>query len=329
MNEPGRTATVRGPDAGTPWPGRGRPATPLRSPARRGAGLRRTGAPRTAFVFAGGGALGAMQAGMLEALYERGVTADLLVGTSAGALNAAYVASRPQTAATARELGAVWCGLRRKDVFPLGPVTLLAGLAGRRDHLVSDRGLRRVAARHLQIGCLEEAAIPLHLIAHDPLSGQEVRLSTGPAVETVLAAAAIPGLLPPVRLGGRVLADGGVSNNTPVSHAVQLGAERIYVLPTAGPGAPALTCPPRSAPDAAVNALTGIFGARLESDLARYATAAELIVLPAANPRHVLPTNFSHARELIALSLAAARTVLVARDSAPAAARASFSGRAA
>jgi len=126
-----------------------------------------------------------------------------------------------------------------------------------------------------------------------------VRLSAGPAVEAVLAAAAIPGLLPPVRLGGRVLADGGVP------------------------------APPRSAPDAAVNALTGIFGARLEGDLVRYATAAELIVLPAANPRHVLPTNFSHARELIALSLAAARTVLAARDSAPGAARASFSGRAA
>ena len=233
---------------------------------------------------------------MLEALYERGVTADLLVGTSAGALNAAYVASRPQTAATARELGAVWCGLRRKDVFPLRPVTLLAGLAGRRDHLVSDRGLRRVAARHLRIGRLEDAAIPLHLIAHDPLAGREVRLSAGPAVEAVLAAAAIPGLLPPVRLGGRVLADGGVSNNTPISHAVALGAERIYVLPTADPGAPALPRPPRGAPDAAVNALCRIFGARLEGDLARYATAAELIVLPAANPRHVSPTSFGHAR---------------------------------
>jgi NTE family protein len=64
--------------------------------------------PRTAFVLSGGASLGAAQAGMLQALYERGIVPDLLVGTSAGALNAAFVASRPQTAATARELARIW-----------------------------------------------------------------------------------------------------------------------------------------------------------------------------------------------------------------------------
>jgi NTE family protein len=169
------------------------------APGRRVTGPGPAGAPRTAFVLGGGAALGAMHAGMLNALYERGIVPDLLVGTSAGALNAAYVASRPQTVATARELGAVWCGLRRKDVFPLRPAALLSGLAGSRGHLVPDCGLRRVAARHLQVTRLEEAAIPLLLIACDSLSGQEARLSEGPAVQAVLASAAIPGLLPPAR----------------------------------------------------------------------------------------------------------------------------------
>jgi NTE family protein len=268
--------------------------------------------PRTAFVLAGGAALGAMHAGMLRALYERGIVPDLLVGTSVGAMNAAFVASRPQTVATARELEAVWCGLRRKDVFPLRPATLLSGLAGRRDHLVSDRGLRRVTARHLRITRLEEAGVPLHLIAYDPLSGQEVRLSAGPAVEAVLATAAIPGLLPPVRIGDRLLSDGGVCNNTPISHAVQLGAERIYVLPTAAPGTRPLPYPPRGAPGAAVNALTQLFATRLEADLERYATAAEMIVLPAANPHHVPFTSFAHAGELAEQAFAAARTTLTA-----------------
>src|SRR6266702_2763860 len=86
--------------------------------------------PRTCFVLAGGAALGAMHAGMLHGLYERGIVADLLVGTSAGALNAAFAASRPQTPATARELAAVWRGLRRKDIFPLRLATLLSGLTG-------------------------------------------------------------------------------------------------------------------------------------------------------------------------------------------------------
>jgi predicted acylesterase/phospholipase RssA len=148
--------------------------------------------------------------------------------------------SRPQTPATARELAAVWRGLRRRDIFPLRPPALLAGLAGRRDHLVSGHGLRRLAARHLQITRQEQASSPLHLIAYDLLSGQEVRLSGGPAIDAVLAAAAIPGLLPPIRSGSRLLADGGVANNTPISHAIQLGAERIYVLPTGDPGAASL-----------------------------------------------------------------------------------------
>ena len=293
MNQACGTLTVRRPDTVT--------------------GPRSAGAPRTAFVLAGGAALAAMQAGMLYALYERGITPDLLVGTSAGALNAAYIASRPQTVATARELGAVWCGLRRKDVFPLRPAMLLSGLAGRRDHLVSDHGLRRLVTRHLEITRLEEASIPLHLIAYDLLSGREVRLSEGPTIEAVLATAAIPGLLPPVCLGHRLLADGGVSNNTPISHAIELGAERIYVLPTENPGVRPLPRPPRGAPDAAANALTQLFGVRLQDDLARYATAAEMIVLPAANPQHVPLTSFTHTGELIEQALTAARTVLAAR----------------
>src|ERR1700739_3340624 len=83
--------------------------------------------PRTAFVLAGGASLGALQAGMVRALYERGITADLLVGTSAGALNAAYLASRPQTVETAKELAGVWRGLHREDIFPIHPPTLIGG----------------------------------------------------------------------------------------------------------------------------------------------------------------------------------------------------------
>ena len=146
--------------------------------------------PRTAFVLAGGAALGAMQAGMVHALYERGIAPDLLIGTSAGALNAAFLASRPATVATAQELAAVWRGLRRSDILPLRPATLLGGLAGRRDHLIPGRALRRLAARHLQFERLEQAAIPLHLVAFDLLAGTEVRLSDGPLADAVLAAAA-------------------------------------------------------------------------------------------------------------------------------------------
>src|SRR5262249_48139521 len=80
------------------------------------------------------------------------------------------------------------------------------------------------------------------------LTGTEVRLSDGPLADAVLAAAAIPGVLPPVRWRGRLLADGGIADNTPVWHAVALGARRIYVLPTQNPRDPALPCPPRGGP---------------------------------------------------------------------------------
>jgi len=245
---------------------------------------RLAGEPRTAFVLAGGAALGAMQAGMVQALYERGIAPDLLIGTSAGALNAAFLASRPATVATAHELSAVWRGLRRSDILPLRLATLIGGLAGRRDHLIPDQALRRLAARHLQFERLEQAAIPLHLIAFDLLAGTEVRLSDGPAIDAVVGAAAIPGVLPPVRWRGQLLADGGIADNTPISHAVALGARRIYVLPTQNPGDRGLPRPPRAAVAAAVHAITLLTNTRLQDDLARYTPAAELIVLHALNP---------------------------------------------
>src|SRR5436190_5837465 len=186
----------------------------------------------TAFVFSGGASLGAIQVGMLRALYERGVVPDLFVGTSAGALNAAFVATRPQTPGTAEALGDVWRGLRRTQVFPVNPITGLLGFLGARDHLVPDSGLRHIIDRHIEADCLEDFHIPLHLVAVDVVSGEEMRLSEGPAGDAVMASAAIPGVLEPVEWNGHALMDGGVANNTPISHAVDLGADEIYVLPT-------------------------------------------------------------------------------------------------
>src|SRR4051794_32571719 len=174
--------------------------------------------PRTAFVLAGGASLGAMHVGMLRALYERGIAPDMLVGTSAGALNAAYVASRPQTVETTKQLAGVWRALRRENVFPVHARTLLRGLARQRDHLVSDGPLRSLAARHLELERLEHAEVPVHIVTFDLLSGEEVLLSDGPALEAVLASAAIPGVLPAMPWGERLLVDGGVVNNTPISH---------------------------------------------------------------------------------------------------------------
>jgi NTE family protein len=190
------------------------------------------GSKTTAFVLSGGASLGAIQVGMLHALYERRIAPDFFVGVSAGALNGAFVAARSQSVATANELAEIWTGLRRGNVFPLNPLTGLFGFAGLRRHMVPDGGLRSLIAEYLTADRLEELPIPLHVIATDVLTGTELRLSSGPLLDAILASAAIPGVLPSFDWGGRELMDSGVANNTPISHAVDLGARRVYVLPT-------------------------------------------------------------------------------------------------
>jgi len=140
--------------------------------------------------------------------------------------------------------------------------------------------------------------------------GTEKLLSDGPACDAILASCAIPGILPPVTLGDQLLVDGGVVNNTPISHAVALGAERIYVLPTQD-RAHFLTSAPRTALDAAIYGIGLLVGSRLDSDIARYGRDVEVIVLPAPNAARVQPTDFDHSSRLMAAAYAAAREALV------------------
>jgi NTE family protein len=275
---------------------------------RRIQGMRRSRKPRVAFVLSGGASLGAIQVGMLRALYERDIRPDLIVGTSAGALNGAFIASRAQSVETADALAAVWSGLRRGQVFPLNPLTGLMGFVGARDHLVPTSGLVRLIERHLEVERLEENPIPLHVIAVDVISGEELRLSRGPLLEAVLGSAAIPGVLGPVAWDGRALMDGGVANNTPISHAVELGAERIYVLPTGH--ACALEEPPRGALAMALHAISLLTQRRLIEEVEQHRGDAKLVVLPPPCPLRIQPVDFNHADELIARALRDAREFL-------------------
>ncbi len=247
---------------------------------------------------------------MLEALYERDIHPDMLVGTSVGAINAAFIASRPPTVRTARELQEIWRGLSRGQIFPANPLTAGLGLLGMRDHSVPVSSLRRLLSAHVEIERLEDAPVALHVVAADALSGEEVLLSNGPAIEAILASAAIPGVYPPVPWEAHMLMDGGILNNTPISHAVDLGAERIVVLPAMG--SERLTQVPRGAVAAGVVALSRAINRRLADDLLHYADAAELIVLPSPDGG-ILPADFSHAEELIDESLERASTMLARR----------------
>jgi len=249
----------------------------------------------TAFVLTGGANLGAAQVGMLTALDEGGITPDLVIGTSVGAFNGAWVAAGSDLT----QLGDMWRSLRRRDLFPSRPVGGVLAILGARDHVVDDSGLRRLLHDHLTFDRLERAPVPFHVVATDVLTGEGVLLSRGPAMESILASAAIPGVrvLPTVRVDGRALMDGGVVNNAPISHAVDLGADTIWVLATGY--SCALRSSPRSALGVALHAATLVIHQRLASDVATYSTSVDLRVVPPLCPLSVAPTDFSQGHSLI------------------------------
>lgn len=249
---------------------------------------------RTALVLAGGGSFGAVQVGMLRALVAHGLVPDLVVGSSVGAINGAHFAGAPG-ADGVTQLETIWRGMRRSEVFPIGWNGVLGLL--RRGFAVDPRGLRDLVERHLPYQAIEQAVLPLHLVATDLLAGGTVCLSNGPVVEAVLASCAIPAAFPPVRLGDRYLIDGAVASNTPISIAVELGAKRLIVLPTGF--ACSLAAPPRGALAGALHAITLMIAHQLVMELERYRDEAEIVTVPPLCPLQVSPYDFSHAGELI------------------------------
>ncbi|WP_042878137.1 patatin-like phospholipase family protein [Cupriavidus necator] len=251
---------------------------------------------KTAFVFAGGGSLGAIQVGMLRELVAWGVMPDIVIGASAGAINGAYFACNPGVAGAGR-LDELWRGIRRSDIMPWSWRSVWSMVGGNRGHLVESAGLRGLLTRHFGPRRLEAAELPLHVVATDMQSGAEVLLSSGSIVDAVLASAAIPGVFPPVQFEGRTLIDGGVANNTPVSTAIALGATRVIVLPAG------FTCaerrPPRGALEHAFNALSLLVARQLVNDLQHFAERAHISVVPPLCPLDISPYDYSKCGELI------------------------------
>lgn len=263
----------------------------------------------TAFVFAGGGSLGAVEVGMLEALLEHGTRPDFVVGVSVGAINAAYFAGNPDARGVQR-LAAIWRGLRSRDVFPLAPVNGLLGFVGWRKSLLDPASLRALLARELPYERLEDARMSCRVVATDVLDGSEVVLSSGPVVDALLASAAIPGVFPPIPLDGRHLVDGRISSNTPISTAVAAGAKRIVVLPTGF--ACALKNPPGGAVAMVIHALTLLIARQLVVGVLRWRETREILVVPPLCPIESSAYDFSAAASLIERSAASTRSWLAA-----------------
>ncbi|WP_211463000.1 patatin-like phospholipase family protein [Collimonas silvisoli] len=262
---------------------------------------------KTAFVFAGGGSLGAIEAGMLRELIASGIHPDFLVGASAGAINSVFFAYQPHTAGTMR-LEYLWRGIRRQQIMPWSILSILG--AARGTHLVNPAKLRALLYEHFGSRALEDADLPVHVVATEMSSGNEIVISSGPAVEAVLASTAIPGVFPPVSLAGNMLIDGGVANNTPISTAIRLGATRLIVLTTG------FSCAerrqPKGALEHAMSALNLLVARQLVSDLERWASQAAIAVVAPLCPLDVSPYDYSQCGMLIDRAAAETRRWLAA-----------------
>ena len=124
------------------------------------------GPAKTAFVFAGGGSFGAIQVGMLHSLAAHGIAADMVVGSSVGALNGAFYAGDPTLDGVQRLADDLARLARGRMSCRVSARTLLSFL-WRRDFLIPHDGIRKLADDNIPFRRLEDAPMPVHIVTTD------------------------------------------------------------------------------------------------------------------------------------------------------------------
>lgn len=259
------------------------------------------------FVFGGGGSLGASQVGMLRALAEQHVVADLVVGSSVGALNGAVAALDP--AGAVDRLAQVWAHMTRGMVFPGGPLTEAWTLRRTRTHLFPSSGLAAVIANFLgTASSFADLALPFGAVTTDLATAAPHLITAGPLLPALLASAAIPAIYPAVDLDGRQLCDGGVTANVPMRQALAMGARSLVVLDTAFPGH--LPPPPQTAAEAVFYAVFVTMRTQAVLDAPIAAAGVPVVYLPGPSLRRISPLDFGHTDALVKEAYSVARSFL-------------------
>jgi NTE family protein len=261
----------------------------------------------TALVLGGGGTRGAVQIGMLQVLSEHGFVPDRIYGSSVGAVNGVAFAGDPTRSGVER-MTEIWNRLTRDDVYPQGRLHGPWLYLQQRDSVYPNTGLRKVIEDGVDFERLEDAAVPVEVVATSLADGQERWFTYGPALEAVLASTAVPAIFPPVEIDGERFIDGGVVNNVPITRAVNAGATRIVVL-LCGPPAYAPVSPRRPV-EAMFNALMISVHARFVRDVGQLPAGVEVIVCSGSPSGFRDFDDFSSTQELIALGRAEASEVV-------------------
>ncbi len=183
----------------------------------------------TVFVLGGGGHLGAHEVGLLQALLEREIVPDAVIGTSIGAVNGAMIAADP-TMNAVNELARLWSSIDRAGVFDATILSRLRTLATSKTHLLESDSLRELLATALPVERIEQLPVRFECVAANIERATAHYFSEGPLVEAVLASSAVPGLLAPVEIDGQHYFDGGLVASIPLHRALELDARTIYVL---------------------------------------------------------------------------------------------------
>lgn len=265
--------------------------------------------PKTAFVFSGGGNLGAIQVGMLRALVDAGITPDLVCGVSVGALNAVAYAHDPRSSGVTR-LERLWGRLADgdPDLMPARRLPMAVQAARRGTSMHDPALLEALLVEELGPIHFEDLSVSAAVGAADVDTAEAVWFSSGPVIPALMASAALPAVYPPVRLHGRRLFDGGVLGEAPISAALERGATDIYLLHCGQLVDRELDI--RRPFDAAIHAYWTSRLHRFESELAAIPDHVVLHRLPAGSTPRLRFDDFSKGPELTERAYEACTTFL-------------------
>lgn len=188
-------------------------------PAEPAPALPEPAPPRVGIALGGGAARGWAHIGVLRELAVHGIVPEIVAGTSIGAVvGACYAAGKLDA------LEGFARGLNRRAVLRLMDLSF-AGTG-----LISGTRLKRRLERELSGMAIENLGMPFAAVATEVGTGREICLARGDLVEAIHASYALPGIFQPVRVAGRWLFDGAMSNPVPVSVARAIGADVVIAV---------------------------------------------------------------------------------------------------